>query len=119
MRFPFETSIERGDEEIELRVIYDVTPFVPARLYGDYPQPAEGGEVEIISVTRAGKPFDLTDAEEEALLAECEERAQSDIEDEASAAADWLYQERRDRLLMAGSDEWLRRSPNFHPGDIA
>ena len=44
MRFPIIHYIERGDEEIELAVIYDVSPFVPAVLYGDYPQPAEGGD---------------------------------------------------------------------------
>ncbi len=108
MRFPFDTTIDRGDEEIEVRVIYDVTPFVPARLYGDCPQPAEGGEVEIISVKRDGKPFDLTDAEEAALLTECEERAGDDVADEAAAAEDWRYQEHRDRLLM---QRWETQTP--------
>lgn len=100
-RFPFDTSIERGDDEIELRVIYSVTPYVAAT----YWQPAEGGEVEIISVRKDGKPFALSDAEESALLTECEERAQGDLADEAAAAADWKYQEYRDRLLMRSENE--------------
>lgn len=102
MRFPFTTHIERGDDEIELSVIYDVTPFVPARLYGDYPQPEEGGEVEIITVKRDGQPFELTDAEEAKLQQECEERAGSDMAEEAEAAAEWRAQCRRDDRLMEG-----------------
>lgn len=102
VRFPFDTSIERGDDEIDLRVIYSVTPFVAAT----YWQPAEGGEVEIISaefigVDAANMPSPLTDAEEAALLTQCEERAQSDLANEEAEAADWKYQEYRDRLLMS------------------
>lgn len=102
MRFPFTTWIERGDDEIELRVVYDVTPLIPARLYGDYPQPAEGGEVEIISVKRDGQVFDLTDAEEAKLQTECEERSGEDMAEEAAAAAEWREQSRRDDRLMDG-----------------
>lgn len=100
MRFSFDTTIERGDDEIELRVVYDVSPYVPARLYGDYPQPAEGGEVEVISVKHDGKEIVLTDDEEAALQAACEERAPQDMEDERAAREDWKCQEWRDRLLM-------------------
>lgn len=99
MRFPFTHYIERGDEEIELSVIYDVSPFIPAVLYGDYPQPAEGGEVEIISVKCDGKEFGLYDHEEAALQKACEERAGSDIEAEQSEAAEWRDQSRRDALM--------------------
>lgn len=109
MRFIFTTSIERGDDEIDVRVVYDVSPFVPAVLYCDYPQPAEGGEVEIIKaefvgVDAATMPAPLTDAEYDALQDEAEARAQSDLADEAADRADWLYQERRDRQLMRGFD---------------
>lgn len=100
MRFPFDTTIDRGNHEIEVHVIYDVTPFIPAVLYGDYPQPAEGGEVEIISVKHDGLEIVLDDDEEAALLAECGARAQDDIENEASEAADWRAQDRRDRMMM-------------------
>ena len=101
MRFPFTTTIERGDEEIELTVIYSVTPFVAATYY----QPAEGGEVEVVSVKRAGKEFRLTDDEEDALLAECQGRAMSDIAEEAAEAAEWRAQCRRDDRLM---EQWER-----------
>lgn len=96
-RFTFDSSVERGDEELDVRVSYSVTSFVPAT----YWQPAEGGEVELISVKRDGKEFYLSDNEEAKILAECEDRAQSDIEEECAAEADWRYQEYRDRLLMA------------------
>lgn len=100
MRFPFTHYIERGDEEIELAVIYDVSEFVPARLYGDYPQPAEGGEVEIISVKCDGADFTMYPHEEAALLTACEERAGSDIEEEACAAAEYRAEAARDDRLM-------------------
>jgi len=99
IRFSFDTSIERSDDEIDLRVVYSVTPYVAAT----YWQPAEGGEVEIISVRKDGLPFVLTDAEEAALLTECEERAQGDLANEEAEAADWKYQEYRDRLLDASA----------------
>lgn len=100
-RFTFDTSIERNDREIDVRVSYSVTPFVAAT----YWQPAEGGEVEIISIKRGGEEISLTDAEESSILAECEARAASDIDEERAAEADWRYQEYRDRQLMA---DWER-----------
>ncbi len=99
MRFPFTHIIERDDDEIELSVIYDVSPFVPAQLYGDYPQPAEGGEIEIISVKLGGFEFALSDAEERALIQACEERASDDIACEQADAAEWRAQSRRDALM--------------------
>ena len=101
-RFPFTTVIERGDDEIEVRVVYSVTPFVAAT----YWQPAEGGEVEIISakfvgVNAGSMPSPITDAEYDALTEEAQGRAQSDLAEEAAEAAEWRYQEYRDRQLMA------------------
>ena len=97
MRFPFTHYIERGDDEIELAVIYDVTPFVAATRW----QPAEGGEVEIISVKHKGAEFALSEAEEAALIAACQERAQSDMAEEAESAAEWRAQCRLDDLMMS------------------
>lgn len=67
--FTFTDYLYRGhmEREVEVEVTYSVTPFVPAVLYGDYPQPAEGGEVEILSVRRDGVELD-TSSEEDALL---------------------------------------------------
>ena len=100
MSFSFNTTIEVGEVEIELAVIYDVTPYVPARLYGDYPQPEEGGEVEIISVHHNGAEYPLTDEQEAALQAECEGRASSDIAEELEEAAEWRAQSRLDAIMM-------------------
>ncbi len=98
-RFSFTHYLERGDDEIELSVIYAGTPFVDAT----YWQPAEGGEVELISVKHNGVEFDLTQAEEDALLQVCAERVFDDFAEEAAEAAEWRAQDRRDRLLM---DRW-------------
>ena len=96
-RFTFDADIELGGEEVEVRVTYDVTPFVAAT----YWQPAEGGEVELIAVKHDGKLITLPDAVESELLERAEARAQSDLADEAAAEADWRYQEHRDRQMMA------------------
>jgi hypothetical protein len=103
MRFPFTHHIERGDDEIKLEVIYSVTPFIAAT----YWQPAEGGEVEIISVKRDGAEFTPTDAEEVALQTACEERAHDDMAEEAAAAAEWRAQARRDDMMM---ERWEARA---------
>lgn len=100
-RFTFTTFIERGDDELEVRVTYTCTPFVAAT----YWQPAEGGEVEVIKaefvgVDAASMPAPLTDAEFDKLTDEAEGRAQSDWEEEKAAEADWRYQEYRDRVMM-------------------
>lgn len=95
MRFTFDHSIEREDSEIDLVVEYEVTPFIPAT----YWQPAEGGEVEIISVECDKQEFPLTDEEEQTLLEICQNRAADDLADEADDYADWKYQEYCDSLL--------------------
>ncbi len=103
-RLSFETTIERENDSIDVDVIYTVTPYRPAVLYGDYPQPAEGGEIEIISVLPSGAAkgspqLDLTEAENETLTDEAHERANSDLAEEQAAKADYLYDMRRDELL--------------------
>lgn len=95
-KFTFTTYIEREDDELELRVTYDVTPFREAT----YWQPAEGGEVELIEavfVESDTHPAPLTDAEEAKLIAECEERAGRDLADKAADYADYQYEQYRDR----------------------
>lgn len=97
-RFQFTVDHMVGRQEIELRVTYSMTPVVPAT----YWQPAEGGEIDIVSVTHNGKPFTLTDAEEDALVEQAIARSVDDWADEQAAEADWRYQEYRDRQLMEG-----------------
>lgn len=101
MNHTFDTFIQRGDDELEVRVTYSVTPFVAAT----YWQPAEGGEVELITaefrnVDRASLPATLTDAEEAALITECEERCHQDMADEVADRADYLRDHQQDRWMM-------------------
>lgn len=107
MRFPYTHYIERGDDEIELTGVYDVTPFIPASgpTYACGGQPAEGGEIELISVRHNGAEFPLTEDEEAALIDKLAEQSGEDMAEEESARADWAYQEHRDRLLM---EQWER-----------
>ena len=73
--------IERGAEscvELELEITGHVSPYVSARRYGP-PEAccdAEGGEVEITTITLGGQPFagKLTDDETERV---CEQLAQA------------------------------------------
>lgn len=99
--FQFTVEHMAGRREIELRVTYSMTPLVDAT----YWQPAEGGEVKIVSVTHNGQPFKLTEAEEEALYEQACERSATDWADEIADEQDWRYQEYRDRQLMA---QWER-----------
>lgn len=56
-------TLTRGDEDIELDVEYSVAPYYPATWH----DPAEGGEITEMTVTRDGEPFALTDEEQNAL----------------------------------------------------
>lgn len=93
--FAFDHFIERGDDEIELRVCYSITTPRAAT----YWQPAEGGEVEIVSVEREGVEFPLTDAEDDALFEVCERRAMDDYRDALADEAEYRAELRRDDLL--------------------
>jgi hypothetical protein len=90
-----------GRREVELRVTYSMTPVVPAT----YWQPAEGGEIEIVSVKHEGREVTLAPEEEDALLEQAIARSADDWADEQAAEADWRYQEYRDRQLM---EKWER-----------
>jgi len=98
-RFTFDTTV--GKREAEVRVTYSVTPPVAATHW----QPAEGAEVEILSIRQNGKAVFLSQDEEDVLLEEARDRALQDWEDDKAAEADWRYQEYRDRILM---DQWER-----------
>ena len=95
-RFQFSVDHMVGRREIELVVTYSITAPVAAT----YWQPAEGGEVEIVSVQHGGRPFTVSEAEEDALLEQAIRRSADDWADDVAAEADWRYQEYRDRQLM-------------------
>lgn len=101
--FTFTTDHMVGRREIELVVTYSVTPFVAAT----YWQPAEGGECEIESITHDGQPFDLTDAEEDALLEQAIARSGDDMAGEADDEGDYRYEQQRDRQMM---ERWEREA---------
>lgn len=94
--FTFTTYLYRDDDEIEVTVAYTCTPFVDAT----YWQPAEGGEVEIDSVTRDGAPFETTEAEDDKLVDEATQHATEDMADDAAAAAEYRAEQRADDLMI-------------------
>jgi hypothetical protein len=70
-RFSFTHELERFGHRIEVECGYNVSRrYVPAQTYGppENCYPAEGGEVELIYVTRNGLPFATTQAEDDELL---------------------------------------------------
>jgi hypothetical protein len=91
------TYIERGDDELEITVTYDATPFVAAT----YWQPAEGGDVEITAITHGGAPFDLTDDEETKVINWCERHYVEHQGDDAADYAEYRYDQARDEQMMA------------------
>ena len=101
MKFTFETAIYRGDDELELRVTYELSPYYPAT----HLQPAEGGDCEILDAKFIGvtKDSPLSIEEWETLQAECEARAHQDAADAAADRADYLYEQQKDRRMM---EQW-------------
>jgi hypothetical protein len=98
--FPFTHWLERGDEEIELVGTYCVGRYYPAT----WEQPAEGGEVEILTLALPpdGMQINLTDAEEEKILDALNEQAGDDLAREAADRADYEYDRWRDECMERG-----------------
>lgn len=99
-QFTFTTYLTRGrmEREYEVEVTYSVTPFVAAT----YMQPAEGGEVEILStrvLTPGPEAWPVTDYEFDWLHTEACDRADDDLADYAADHADYLYEQYRERVL--------------------
>lgn len=92
-----EFSFYVDHEELgEIEVTYSVTPFIDQT----YWQPAEGGEVEIITITRNGKSVDLTDNLIYKMEKAASARAQQDMSDAYADECDYRYEEYRDRNLQ-------------------
>jgi hypothetical protein len=64
-------TVTRDDEEIDVEVEYTVAPYVPESgpSWNSPGEPAEGGEIEELTVTRNGMAFILTPDETAALEA--------------------------------------------------
>lgn len=67
--------LTRGEEEIELEIDYDINPYDPGVTSGppEHCYPPEGGDVHDLTATRDGKPFELTDDEEQAICKHIEQ----------------------------------------------
>lgn len=99
-QFTFTTYLTRGkmEREYEVEVTYSVTPFVAAT----HMQPAEGGEVEILStrvLTPGPEAWPVTDYEFDYLHTEACDRADDDLADYAADHADYLYEQACERRL--------------------
>jgi hypothetical protein len=90
----------RNEREYEVEVTYGFTPGTPARLYGDYPHPAEDAEVEILSVTHNGAEFDTTREEENVLFDHACDRAGEDY-------AEWCAEAEEYRAEARREERWL------------
>lgn len=95
--FTFETDLLRGpqEREIEVTVTYIVTDRVPAT----YWQPAEGGEVEVVSVKHGGAELHTTREEDNVLQDLACDRADQDI-------AEWLADFGEHRADMRREARW-------------
>lgn len=98
MEAQFTTYVYRGrnEREHELEVTYRAAAGTPARMYGDYPHPAEPGEVEIIRVTYDGEDFDTTREEDDIIYEEAVRRAPEDWAEYLSEAAEYQAEMRRE-----------------------
>jgi len=62
--------LERGDEEFELWIEYNIDPFDPGVSSGpaEACYPPEGGGISDMRITLGGKPFEVTDDEDEQIM---------------------------------------------------
>lgn len=88
-------TLTRGEEEIELDVEYTVSQFYGATgpSWNDPGSPAEGGEIEELTVTRDGAAFILT-ADEVALL-EAQIYDKHDYSDDGRDEPEWHREDDR------------------------
>ena len=76
--------LTRGDEDIELEVEFDMSPIIPARgpSWDSPGEPAEGGEIEVLSVQYNGVELSgLSDAEDAFILNYLYENVEDDFDD--------------------------------------
>lgn len=97
MSYTITMLVERGEEEIELEVTGTVSKFVRAitHLPHDRCSPAEGGEVEIESITCNGEEWDgeLTDKEQDKAEENLFEAQQDDDSEECIEDCDDDFEE--------------------------
>lgn len=98
-KFTFTTEIFCGDDctPYDVEITYSVSRYYPAT----HEQPAEGGEVELLSAKMLGIEFKLTDELEAELIEKCEARAHEDLEADAAAAAEYRAEQREDERMIS------------------
>lgn len=84
MIFTFDYTITRDDDEFDIEVTYDGAVHRGYGLPDDY-------DIDIISVTRDGEPFEGTAQEEGAIVQACVDRLEDDLADAADDEADYRY----------------------------
>lgn len=94
--YTFWSSLVIDGDDVDVEVEYACTPFVTETYY----QPAEGGEVFLISVILDGDDIinGLSDDEQATIIAKCEDRAQDDILAGEDDDGDYRYELARDRM---------------------
>lgn len=93
MRIEFETTIERGEEELDITVTYETSRRVAPILYGPGAGPGYGGEIDIIDVTGPnGRPLTLSDDEMARIIDIAADRVDDDIQDYDDGEADYRYE---------------------------
>lgn len=94
--FKFTAYLERSDTEIEVEVTYSASPSIAAT----WEQPAEGGEIEIISVKANGAEFVTTLSEDDRLYDLACERSVEDWADYEDGAAEYRADLARDERMI-------------------
>lgn len=95
MIFTFDYEVELEDETFDVEVTYKGTRPIPETYY----QPAEGGEVYLISIKRDGKEVELPPEIEDKIYDECHNRLLDDLEEDRDSYGDYKYEEKRDREM--------------------
>lgn len=90
--FPYTHEIERGETLIEICGEYTVSKYYAET----HLQPAEGGDVELLTVKRDGRDFDLTDAEEAALVDALQIQSVDDLDTASGDEGDYRYEQWKD-----------------------
>lgn len=94
--FTFTAELERIEDCLEIEVSYTITPDIAATRW----QPAEGGDIEIDSVTHEGRELPLSEDELEWLADVCAGRSRGDMLEEAAEYGDYLRNQAQDRAMM-------------------
>lgn len=94
MKHTIKFYVERDDDELGLVIIATISPYIPAVIHlpPERCSPAEGGEVEIQSITLNGNTWDGELTEAEQAKAE-EELFEATMRDRGSELADYGHDE--------------------------